>query len=284
MSWGNYGRFGEYVPVAERKANIAKKIDNLKKKKKDLLPIVVEGRTLTKTYWGKSWINNIESYADYAYRLDRGRSYVRHGAVIDLKIYPGLVEAIVCGTRDYTIKITIDAATPTLWARLIDECSGKISSLVELLQGKLSEHIMTIIAQANNGLFPKPKEIKFQCSCPDYAYMCKHIAAVLYGIGIRLDSSPELLFQLRQVDQADLIDKATENISLATITTPHLDTIDGDLSNIFGVEISSEPKIAKKAIKKALKKTIKTASTSKSPKNKRSKIKKKVSKNSSLKK
>ncbi len=256
MSWNNYGRFPKYISVAERKANIAKKAAKLKKKNKSLLPIVVEGRMLVKTYWGKSWVKNIESYADYAYRLERGRSYVRHGAVLDLKIYSGSVEAIVSGTRNYTVKIIISTVTSELWKKLIRECSGKVNSLIELLQGKLSEHIMTIIAQPGGGLFPKSKEIEFTCSCPDYAYMCKHVAAALYGIGIRLDTSPELLFQLRQVDHAELINKVTDNIDLGSVAMANQNVIDGDLSDIFGVEIAPTPGHKKKQARKKTKKKV----------------------------
>lgn len=130
MSWNNYGRFPKYVTVAERKEKIAQKTAKLKKKSSNLEPIIVQGRRMVKTFWGESWCNNLESYADYEYRLERGRTYVRHGAVVDLKIQPGEIYAKVCGTRMYIIHITIAALGEKEWRNLIKECSGKINSLI----------------------------------------------------------------------------------------------------------------------------------------------------------
>lgn len=243
MGW-HYNRFPAYVSVAERK----KKIENQRKKfdkNKDIEPIVIQGRSITKSFWGKAWCNNIESYRDYAYRLDRGRSYVRHGAVVDLKIKTGLVEAVVCGSSTYTVKITITPTAPAQWQTLLQKCAGKIGSLVELLQGKLSENIMKIIADANNGLFPTNKEISFKCSCPDVASVCKHVAAVMYGIGARIDTDPEKLFVLRSVNHTELFMHAMQNPNLSSKTAQPASKIDGDLSQIFGIEIGTENKGSK---------------------------------------
>jgi len=262
MSWYGYGRFPEYRSVAEKKERNEKELVKLKKKYKSVSPVIIQGRSMVKNFWGKSWLKNIESYADYAYRLERGRSYVRHGAVLDLKINPGEIKALVCGTSNYKVHITISEVSLHDWHGLIKECSGKINSLIELLQGKLSQHIMEIITQPNRGLFPKSQEIKFTCSCPDHAYMCKHVAAVLYGIGVRIDEFPEFLFVLRQVDHTELLVKATKDVSLKSFVSASQDALDGDLSNIFGVDVVDAP-IQKKpeAAKKAkAKKTVPAAS------------------------
>ena len=88
---------------------------------------------------------------------------------------------------------------------------GTINSLVELLQGRLSKGVMDRICREGDGLFPAPREIRMSCSCPDWADMCKHVAAVLYGVGARLDESPALLFKLRGVDRDDLLARAGED-------------------------------------------------------------------------
>jgi uncharacterized Zn finger protein len=248
MSWNNRSGFPEYITVAEQKKRIAKKKEKLQSKNKTLTlqPIVVPGRLLTKTFWGKAWCNNIESYADYAYRLDRGRSYVRYGAVADLKISSGLVNALVCGTRTYTVTVSIAKAPAKSWQSLIKSCAGKISSLVELLQGKFSDHIMKIMTEPTSGLFPKPAEISFTCSCPDHAQLCKHVAAVLYGIGVRLDNTPEHLFLLRSVDHSELLKGAFDQTPCITMP-PQTAPVTQDLSELFGIEIIATPTAALEA-------------------------------------
>jgi Uncharacterized conserved protein len=249
MSWNNYGRYHEYVSVSERKEKIAHQVAKFKKKNGIVLqPIVVEGRVMAKTFWGKAWFKNLESYQDYAYRLERGRSYVRHGAVIDLKINSGEVHALVCGTHTYKVKITIAAASQEAWRSLIDECSGKINSLIELLQGKFSQNIMQVITQSDKGLFPKSEEITFDCSCFDHALMCKHVSAVLYGVGIRLDDTPDQLFLLRKVDQNELLLSAVQDVPLGVKAVVGAKKIDDDLSQLFGIEI--EEVVNKQSTKK----------------------------------
>lgn len=242
MGWNNRYGYPEYVSVAERKERIEKATASFKKKNKGavLQPVVVTGRQLVKTFWGKSWVENLESYRDYAYRLERGRSYVRHGAVIDLQTAPGVITALVSGTKTYTVRITIAPVNPIIWQNLIKECTGKINSLVELLQGKLADHVLALIAQPKKGLFPDPNEISFTCSCPDYATMCKHVSAVLYGIGIRCDTTPEEFFLLRGVNHQELLTHAMHNIPPAksTISKSATKIADEDVSQIFGVEIA----------------------------------------------
>lgn len=251
-----YGRFPEYVSVGERKEKIAKKVAKLKKQKVSLNPIIVEGRTLTKNFWGKAWCDNIESYKDYEYRLDRGRAYVRHGAVIDLKVSAGNVEALVCGTRTYTVKISIKPLPTAVWKALIKECSGKINSLIELLQGNFPQAVMDLVTHREKGLFPKSNEITFNCTCPDHASLCKHVSAVLYGIGIRFDKSPDYLFMLRDVDHTKLFSKAAHTIvDIAAVASSNAG-IEGDLSDIFGIQFADVP--AKKTKKRTASKAAKT--------------------------
>ena len=141
----------------------------------------------------------------YENRLPRGRTYVRNGSVVDLQIAPHEVTAMVSGSSIYTVKITIGEVAKAQWKSICADCSGGIDSLVELLQGRFSKGVMERICRQGTGLFPKPSEIRFSCSCPDYASMCKHVAAALYGVGARLDAEPELLFRLRAVNENDLV-------------------------------------------------------------------------------
>lgn len=275
MGHYDWGGWPPYVPVAERRKKAEKKIKQLRKKGRILEPISIEGRTITKTYWGKSWCSNLESYSDLDNRLPRGRSYVRNGAVIDLKIAAGSVKALVHGSELYEVTLDIAALTKDKWQTIIKECSGKIDSLVELLKGKFSKSVMEIIARKEQGLFPHPKEIKINCSCPDYAGVCKHVAAVFYGIGARLDESPELLFILRQVDHADLIVTDSVLETLVKRDSKQLEsTFTGsELSDIFGIDIDMGAAKVDGDMKKPLhsRKTSKMVETTKKTRIKKSK-------------
>ncbi|BBO83556.1 hypothetical protein DSCO28_41220 [Desulfosarcina ovata subsp. sediminis] len=243
----SYFRFPKYVSVAEKRARAEKKIRQLKKKNPDLAPVIIEGRTLAQTWWGKSWNRNLERYADYSNRIERGRSYVRHLAVLDLKIDKGAVAALVQGSQraPYTVEIKIKALPKSNWGAITAACAQQLDSLQDLLAGRFPESLAHLFMQKDSGLFPSPKEIEFACSCPDWAYMCKHVAAVLYGIGARLDEDPALFFLLRQVNMNDLISKAIEDTTAQWIQNAEANetpTIaEADLGNLFGIDMDAVP-------------------------------------------
>lgn len=242
MSWHSYG-FRPYVSVAERRRKAERELAKLSKKGKVIKPVRLEGRTIARTFWGQAWCDNLESYMDFENRLPRGRTYVRNGSVVHLDIHPGEIEATVSGSELYQVRIKIAAAAKTKWKRLCAECAGGIGSLVELLQGRFSDHVMGILTRKETGLFPAPKEIEMGCSCPDWATMCKHVAAVLYGVGARLDQSPELLFTLRSVNHEELITQAATATDLTGKTAaagPEL--AESELGAVFGIELdASQP-------------------------------------------
>jgi len=214
MGWYGYG-WRPYVYVAQRRAQAARKMEDLRKKGVDIQPVKITGRKIAHTFWGEAWCDHLEKFSDFANRLPRGRTYVRNGSVCHLAIQKGTIEAKVSGSELYTVKIEIKTLPPAQWANLKTSCASQIGSLLELLQGKLSNQVMTVVTDRDKGLFPSPKEIKLSCSCPDWATMCKHVAAVLYGVGARLDQKPELLFVLRGVDHQELVsqDAAKEVVS-----------------------------------------------------------------------
>jgi uncharacterized Zn finger protein len=269
MGW-NYG-FKPYVPVAQRRAAAAREVAKRSKKGQPVSPVRIEGRSIASTFWGQAWCTNLESYSDFANRLPRGRTYVRNGSVVHLQIDKGRIKALVSGSELYEIQIDVAALPKQNWLALKKQCAGKIGTLVELLQGKLSKAVMEIMTDRDRGLFPKPKEIQMRCSCPDYAGMCKHVAAAMYGIGNRLDSSPKLLFVLRAVEHMELIEQAVSTAPIrARSSAPTIAT--DDLGAIFDIEIGDAPiakvstKIrekpaAKKVVKKA--RNVKKASATK---------------------
>jgi uncharacterized Zn finger protein len=230
-----------YVPVAEKRRQAERKLAKLRKQGQSIAPVTIEGRTIAKTFWGKSWCANLERYSDYATRVPRGRSYVRNGSVLDLQIAKGKVVAMVAGSSLYKIKITIAPVTAGRWKTICRDCAGAIDSLVELLQGRLAKGIMDRVCREGDGLFPSPEEIKLSCSCPDWADMCKHVAAALYGVGARLDEKPQLLFVLRGVDENELLASAGQDLDLAlTRAAPSAAKIldDSEVSALFGLEMA----------------------------------------------
>jgi len=262
----SYGNWKPYVPVAKRRAKAAKQVIHANKTGQSLSPVVIEGRAIARTFWGKAWCDNLEAYSDFENRLPRGRTYVRNGSVIDLKIEPGKVKAKVAGSDLYTIEIGIAAVPDAQWKALAKECTGSIASLVELLQGKLSKAVMERICQPKTGLFPAPKDIQLNCSCPDWATMCKHVAAVLYGVGARLDKQPDLLFTLRQVDASDLVTQAANLPVETTKAPPKSKVLDDDaLADVFGIEMADavSPPLPKK--KTATRQTKPPVQTVKAP-------------------
>jgi len=206
-----YG-FAPYVSVAEKKAKAAKTLAKLQKEYNDISPIIISGNKIATTWWGISWNKNLESYSDYSNRISRGRSYVRHGAVLDLKVHPGRINAQVQGSgrKPYAVEVKVDSLSKKQWDKIVNACSHQVDSLADLAAGKFPKELADIFMKKGEGLFPSPKEIHFDCSCPDWASMCKHIAAVLYGIGARLDNDPLLFFKLRQVDFEELLKKSVE--------------------------------------------------------------------------
>lgn len=246
MSWYRsrgygYGYGWGFPPkptVAERKAKAAKMRKKLETGGRKLFPVELEGRTIARTFWGKAWCDNIESYRDYEYRLERGRSYVRSGNVIDLQIAEGRVDALVAGSDStpYKVTVRIDPADPAKWKALVGRALGRISSLLALTQGKVPEELLKDFCDPATGLFPAPREIKLSCSCPDIAGCCKHVAAVLYGIGARLDTAPELFFTLRSIDPKELV--AEEAVETITAGAPS-ELAEDDIGAMFGIDLDT---------------------------------------------
>jgi uncharacterized Zn finger protein len=236
MSWWSYR---PYIPVAQRRAKAMRKMEKLLKKNgRKISPVEITGRSIATTFWGKAWCDNLESYSDFSNRLPRGRTYIRNGSVLDLQIESGKVTSLVSGSELYSITIKIKPLAATTWKVIRTTCGQRIGSLVELLQGSLSESVMEIVTGRNSGLFPAPKEIEMSCSCPDWAGMCKHVAATLYGVGNRLDHQPELLFTLRRVDHMELIAQAGSPVVKPTANTKKIIGA-SDLADVFGIEFDN---------------------------------------------
>lgn len=259
--YSDYDEWTPYVPVAQRRSQAKREMSKLRRKGQDIQPVEIEGRTIARSFWGKGWCTHLESFGDYSNRLPRGRTYVRNGSVCHLGIKKGVVEAMVSGSELYRITVDITPLKKKKWNTLKQRCTGKIGSLIELLQGKLSEEIMRTVTDREHGLFPLPGEIRYACNCPDWAGMCKHIAAIIYGIGARLDTQPELLFLLRGVDHEELItaDATADAIAGSGSHGARRRSLSGkDLESVFGVELDDTPEVAPVAAPKRRAATRKT--------------------------
>jgi uncharacterized Zn finger protein len=236
-----YGGWKPYVPVAERRRRAARKMQALRKKGIDIQPITIEGRKIAHSFWGQAWCEHLESFSDFENRLPRGRTYVRNGSVCHLAVSKGKIEAKVSGSELYSVEIAVKTLPPKTWKAVKTRCSGQIGSLLELLAGQLSDHVMGVVTDRQEGLFPLPDEISMHCSCPDWATMCKHVAAVLYGVGARLDSKPEMLFLLRGVNHDELIQADAEKaVASATARGKSKRLASSALGEVFGIEIATD--------------------------------------------
>lgn len=229
--------YGEYIPVGERRARAQRETEKLRGEGKSLDPVVIEGRALAKTFWGKRWCGHLESFSDFTNRLPRGRTYARNGSVCHLEVSEGHVEALVYGSSMYKVEVDIEPLDEQVWNSVKAQCVGRIATMLELLAGQFSDQVMEVVAHRHEGLYPLPREIRFRCNCPDGVRMCKHIAAVLYGVGNRLDSRPELLFLLRGVDPEELLG-APLSLPSSGDGEDHLE--DDRLADIFGIEFDED--------------------------------------------
>ena len=239
MSYHDYG-WRPYVSVATRRRRAAQMVAKLQRSGRVISPVTIEGRKIARTFWGESWCRNLEAYSDYVNRLPRGRAYVRNGSVIDLKIEHGRVRALVNGSSMYEVEIEIKPLARKKWAAIMSQCAGKIDSMVELLQGTISRGVMEVVTRKGKGLFPAPQGISLRCSCPDWATMCKHVAAVLYGVAARLDHEPEMLFTLRGVEPGELIAAAVTDVPTTRKSGRRRLLKTDDMSSVFGIDLDTE--------------------------------------------
>ncbi len=276
----NDGGWDPYVPVAQRKRLAEQEAKRRLKKGQCLAPIRITARQIATTFWGTAWCDNLDHYSDFANRLPRGRTYARNGSIVDLRINAGKITALVAGSSPYDVKISIKKLDAKRWNQLRKQCAESIHSLIDLMRGKLPDDVLHRLTDPKTGMFPSPREISLSCDCPDGASLCKHLAAVLYGVGHRLDSEPDLFFRLRGVHQQDLISEALSNQSIDTALGLDQQTaIDGgDLESIFGIDL-----VVKDA-EQASQSTKKQTKKKRSAKSKKNTAKKKVTKKRAVKK
>ena len=160
------------------------------------------------TWWSKRWIGVLESF-DMGARLGRGRSYARRGQVISIDVQKGVVLSKVQGTRSkpYDIKIQLKPISEDDWEKVTDEMASKAIFAAKLLSSQMPTNIEDAFSKVKISLFPENEEdLKTDCSCPDWANPCKHIAAVYYLLAERFDEDPFLIFMLRGKTKEEIVD------------------------------------------------------------------------------
>ncbi len=171
-----------------------------------------------KTWWGEAWLNALANI-DYSNRIPRGARYARNGSVKSIAIKDNVIEARVQGSRftPYKETISVNKFTAQETASLIDGILEHPAIVAELLNHKLSPAVLDIAKQKRLKVFPSTwRDLGMQCSCPDWAVPCKHLAAVIYKVGMEIDNNPFLVFKLHGVDILAELEKRGISISAST--------------------------------------------------------------------
>ena len=239
--WSNIPVYSQ-PSVQELRRRAEASVSSARRKGQTMEPAIPQTRSgpICQSWWGQAWCRNLEGYADYSTRLERGRRYIRSGTVLDLKIHKGRIEARVQGSRrvPYKVEIRISPLSEEKCQLILEKCGRRIRTMEDLIYGRFPEELKDLFTQ-QDGLFPRPTEISFMCSCPDWALMCKHVAAVMYGVGLRLDENPFYFFELRGIDVDRFIDVALDNKvermleNASAVTSRIMDT--GEMGDLFGI-------------------------------------------------
>ena len=225
--------FGDsYVRVKKRRETAESIAARLTAEGEELQPVKAHGKAIASSFWGRVWCRAIEDWQDYESRLPAGRSLLKNGGVIDLKLSENRAQAQVVADRLYQVQIRFEGVEEEQLNALRNACAGKLTSLIDLIRGDLSDDVMELICDPAFGLFPRYSELKPSCDCLDDAVLCRHAAAALYAIAPRLDDQPELFFTLRGIDPESFF-------ALDAVAGPEEagDLSAEDLSATFGIEI-----------------------------------------------
>ncbi len=242
MAWRRHGDDDESGDADVREDGL-QQIERLRHRGElfEVVPAPASVRKVATTFWGQAWCRHLEGLELYAQRLQRGRAYLRQGRVFNLRVEPGRIAAVVAGAAVYETVVQIKPLPAETWEAIVEACGGRVGSLLDLLAGRLSEEVLRVMTAPESGIFPGPDEIRFVCSCPDDADLCKHSAAVLYALGPALDARPELLFTLRQVDQNRLMGQASRQLAAEWDADRDAGQLeDLSLGTLFGIDLQEE--------------------------------------------
>lgn len=193
------------------------------------------GTKLARNFWGQAWQQHLATFEHFSGRLSKGRSYLRLGQLYNLEMEPGMVRAEVAGAALYEVAVQVKPMTQERWEQLVVRCTGRVTGMLDLLEGKLSDEVMAVMTGIDAGLFPEAHDVRVVCSCPDHADLCKHGAAVLYAVGLQFDREPAGFFKLRGVRVDDLCQGAS--VVLEQKNEGAVELPDADLEKLFGIDL-----------------------------------------------
>lgn len=187
-------------------------------------------KNLARQFWGKAWMRHLALCESGGLCLAPGRTLLRHGCVLDLRIRRGCMEALVSAQELYEVSLKVRPLEEEPLEALRAACQGRVASHIALLEGRVDEHLLAILCDPEQGLLPAPSDWQMRCSCPDWAEPCPHAAAAIYAAGMLIDSDPSLLFTLRSLEPQQLMQPVTCG-EMTRIRDA------GKLASLFGIEL-----------------------------------------------
>ncbi|MFK3981934.1 hypothetical protein ACI2K4_16350 [Micromonospora sp. NPDC050397] len=161
------------------------------------------------SWWSRRFVDVLESFA-LGTRLTRGRAYARAGQVLSLEVAPGVVSAVVQGSRPrpYAVTVRLRPYDAEVWGRIETVLAGQALFSAQLLAGDLPPELERVFAEADAPLFPAAiGDLAMRCNCPDFAVPCKHLAASFYLLAEAFDADPFQLLHWRGRTREELLDR-----------------------------------------------------------------------------
>ncbi len=193
----------------------------------ELTPVVNTTRKLAGNFWGSAWMKHLAHCESGGMCLAPGRTLLRHGCVLDVRIAPCSIRALISAEELYEVNLQLAPLDSEQQEQLAASCGRHIDSLLSLLEGKVDAAVLRHLCHPETGLLPTPADWRMHCTCPDWAEPCPHAAAAIYAAGCLIDATPALLFTLRGIEPHTLLSAPQESIELDT----------GKLSSIFGIDL-----------------------------------------------
>lgn len=193
------------MPVARLATLAAERLRELQSNGAELCPVVNKSRKLATNYWGAAWMRHLARCEAGGLNLAPGRSLLRHGSVLDLRLSQGKIAALVSADELYEVELSITPLDDERLEHLKKACYGNIASCVALLEGKVDADVLNMLCADETGVLPEPADWHMYCSCTDWSEPCAHAAAAVYAAGCLIDAEPGLLFTLRGIDVSALL-------------------------------------------------------------------------------
>ena len=223
--------FQPRLKAADLKKLAAMRLAELQAEGQELHPVVNSSRKLATHFWGSAWMKQLALCESGGMCLAPGRTLLRHGCVLDMRISRGCITALVSADELYEVELHLTPLEGEQLESLTLSCGNHINSLLSLLEGKVDTSVLEQLCHPENGILPTPQDWKMHCTCPDWAEPCPHAAAAIYAAGCLIDADPKLLFTLRSIEPDALLAPTAQSIEIDT----------NKLASMFGIDIDLNP-------------------------------------------